>query len=290
MGGRDGLADPATGGALRLLPVARLRRHPVSWSPTKDPRCLLADSPDQTLAANERVWNGRRGTAEGDHPCQPDDPPLGSHDRWTTAAVHRPSSLDCVVSRLYGAALLVSVSATAAWRSRLRRLSRLLGSVDPVGGLSTSMNASSYRPPASSPAATATMRANRPTGTAPETRLRSELHRQGYRFRKNLALRVGHTRTSPDIVFTRQRVAVYVDGCYWHSCPIHGTRPAANADYWLPKLARTRERDREITAALEHEGWRVLRFWEHVSAEEAADTVAQELIRLRRSQATRSRA
>lgn len=67
----------------------------------------------------------------------------------------------------------------------------------------------------------------------------------------------------PDVVFTRSRVAVFVDGCFWHGCSEHLEMPKSNVDYWLAKIARTRERDREADAALIATGWQVLRFWEH---------------------------
>jgi DNA mismatch endonuclease, patch repair protein len=150
----------------------------------------------------------------------------------------------------------------------------VLESGGPLGRLSAAMKNVSYRPPPSSAGASATMRANRPTGTKPEAGLRSELHRRGFRFRKNLTVAVGGIRTAPDIVFQRQRVAVFVDGCFWHGCPTHATSPRANADYWLPKLARNRERDSQITHELEAAGWRVIRVWEHQDVETAADAVS----------------
>jgi DNA mismatch endonuclease (patch repair protein) len=107
------------------------------------------------------------------------------------------------------------------------------------------------------------MRANPPAGTGPELRLRSALHRAGLRFWKNHAISVEDVRTHPDVVFPRARVAVFVDGCFWHSCPEHGTLPRANAHYWGPKLARTVERDRRADRALSAAGWRVIRVWEH---------------------------
>ena len=65
-------------------------------------------------------------------------------------------------------------------------------------------------------------------------------------------------------MFTRRKLAVFIDGCYWHGCPEHGARAGGlNAAYWGPKIARNRERDLEHTALLESAGWRVLRFWEH---------------------------
>src|SRR5438445_12809478 len=110
------------------------------------------------------------------------------------------------------------------------------------------------------------MRANRRVDTKPELALRSALHRRGYRFRKDYRLDLdAGARVRPDIAFTAKRVAVFVDGCFWHVCPEHGTKPAANTWYWGPKLARNVERDRAADAALVAAGWQVVRTWEHES-------------------------
>jgi DNA mismatch endonuclease (patch repair protein) len=117
------------------------------------------------------------------------------------------------------------------------------------------------------------MQGNRRRDTAPELRLRSELHRRGRRFRVDHPIRLAAMRARPDIVFTRQRVAVYVDGCFWHRCPIHGTEPKANSGYWKPKLDANVARDRRVTEALSRAGWRVLRIWTHVPTREAANVI-----------------
>jgi DNA mismatch endonuclease (patch repair protein) len=121
------------------------------------------------------------------------------------------------------------------------------------------------------------MLGNKRTATKPEKALRSALHTRGYRFRKDYRIDLGSVKPRPDIAFTRAKVAVFVDGCYWHSCPEHGTRPARNADYWVPKLARNVERDREQDAALEAAGWAVVRIWEHVPVAKAVEQVAAAL-------------
>ncbi len=116
---------------------------------------------------------------------------------------------------------------------------------------------------------------NRRTDTKPEVALRSELHRRGLRFRKDHPIRVeGRRSIRPDVVFTRSRVAVFVDGCFWHGCPEHQVVPKSNPDYWIPKLRRNIERDREVDAALEDDGWTVLRFWEHEALAQAAVVTA----------------
>ncbi len=118
------------------------------------------------------------------------------------------------------------------------------------------------------------MRANRRTDTKPELALRSALHRMGYRYRKDhrLDLDAG-VRVRPDIVFTRRRVAVFVDGCFWHVCPEHGKNPVVNEWYWTPKLRRNIERDRAANTALAAAGWQVVRVWEHESLEAAISAV-----------------
>lgn len=108
--------------------------------------------------------------------------------------------------------------------------------------------------------------------TAPELALRRELHRRGLRYRVDHPL-PGMPRRRADLLFPRAKVAVFVDGCFWHSCPIHGTKPANNEAWWAQKLRRNVERDRETDAHLEAAGWKVLRFWEHVDTESAADAV-----------------
>lgn len=121
------------------------------------------------------------------------------------------------------------------------------------------------------------MSAIRRTDTKPEKALRSALHAAGLRFRKDHRIDVGSLKPRPDIVFTRARVAVFVDGCYWHCCPVHGTQPKTNAGYWTPKLARNVERDREQDEALIEADWTVVRIWEHVTLPLAVETVVEAL-------------
>lgn len=75
-------------------------------------------------------------------------------------------------------------------------------------------------------------------------------------------------------MFTRYRIAVYIDGCFWHGCPQHSTLPKTNTSYWLPKLARNIERDRETDLALGDAHWTVLRYWEHEDPEDVAHKLA----------------
>ena len=118
------------------------------------------------------------------------------------------------------------------------------------------------------------MQSNRRSDTSIEKRLRAALHREGLRFRKDYPIRAGVGRpVRADVAFPRARVAVFVDGCFWHCCPTHGSSPKANAEYWTPKLAANVERDRLVDQRLADEGWMVVRIWEHEDPEEAAGHV-----------------
>lgn len=127
-------------------------------------------------------------------------------------------------------------------------------------------------------ASTARGKANRRRDTKVEVAIRSALHRRGFRFRKDHLVRCSNgVRVRVDIAFTRARLAVFMDGCFWHACPDHGTRPARNQDYWRPKLEANVQRDRRVDAALAADGWRVLRLWEHEDVRKAATQVEREL-------------
>ncbi len=121
------------------------------------------------------------------------------------------------------------------------------------------------------------MQANRRTDTKPEVALRRALHRLGYRYRKDLRLEIGSMKVRPDVVFTARKVAVFVDGCFWHVCPVHGRQPTTNEWYWAPKLRRNIERDRAADAALADAGWKVVRIWEHEPVETAVGAVVHVL-------------
>ncbi len=136
-------------------------------------------------------------------------------------------------------------------------------------------------PMPSSAAVTAMMKGNRRVDTKPEQLLRSRLHREGLRFRKDLLVRAGELKVKADIAFTRDRVAVFVDGCFWHGCPEHGRQPRVNGAYWGPKLRRNAERDAAVTRALQDHGWTVVRIWEHSTTSEAFRLVVSALERSR---------
>jgi len=130
-----------------------------------------------------------------------------------------------------------------------------------------------YQSWASSPNARLTMRRNRSRDTKPEWAVRRLLHAAGLRYRVAFRPLPGVRRTA-DIVFTRQRIAIFIDGCFWHGCPEHqGPLPKANASYWSAKLTRNVERDAETTTLLTDAGWSVLRYWEHEPAAEVAEEI-----------------
>lgn len=108
--------------------------------------------------------------------------------------------------------------------------------------------------------------------TKPEVQLRRELHRRGFRYRVDVSP-VVTMRGRADIVFGPARVAVYVDGCFWHGCDEHGVLPKSNREWWRAKLRRTVERDRATEQALRALDWEVVRVWEHEDPVEAADRV-----------------
>jgi DNA mismatch endonuclease (patch repair protein) len=133
---------------------------------------------------------------------------------------------------------------------------------------------------ASSPGVRRTMQGNRKFDSKPELRLRSALHHSGLRF-------FVHRRPHPsvsckvDIVFPRAKLAVFVDGCFWHGCAEHGTKPRVHSDWWLVKLARNEDRDRRNDAELNAVGWRVLRIWEHEDIQSAVQRIRNELTGIR---------
>jgi len=131
-------------------------------------------------------------------------------------------------------------------------------------------------PEATSEAARRVMVANRRRDSRPELELRRAVHRCGLRFRVDLAIHVPDRRPiRPDIVFTRRRVAVFVDGCFWHGCVAHGTQPRSNSTYWAAKIEVNQARDRDQAAALERQGWAVLRVWEHEPTPAAVSRIAE---------------
>src|SRR3712207_4738011 len=133
-------------------------------------------------------------------------------------------------------------------------------------------------PGASTPVVSRRMSVARRKDTKPELDLRRILHARGLRYRVTYPV-PGIARRTIDIAFTRVKVAVFLDGCFWHGCPAHGTQPRANGEWWARKLARNAARDGETNDALANLGWTVLRFWEHEDPTLMADRVQAEVAR-----------
>ena len=114
--------------------------------------------------------------------------------------------------------------------------------------------------------------------TSPEVELRRALWRMGLRYRVQYKV-PGLPRRKVDIAFTRRKVAVQVDGCFWHGCPEHGTMPGRNSEWWRWKIAKNQARDRDTDEKLEALGWTVIRIWEHESPDDAAAAIARALER-----------
>lgn len=123
-------------------------------------------------------------------------------------------------------------------------------------------NWASQGPGASSPEVGARMRGMPRRDTSPELAVRRRLHAMGLRFRVH-SQPLPDLRRRADVVFTRARVAVFIDGCFWHGCPQHGHLPTANAEWWAWKISRNRTRDQQTDDALMRCGWTVVRAWEH---------------------------
>jgi DNA mismatch endonuclease, patch repair protein len=122
---------------------------------------------------------------------------------------------------------------------------------------------------------------NTPTRDTPhELAVRRALHRLGLRFRVDVRPEPSIRRRA-DVVFTRARVSVFCDGCYWHGCPEHGTWPKANAEWWRTKIQTTKARDLDTTSRLEAAGWTVIRVWEHEDPDAAADRIATVVVAAR---------
>lgn len=136
-----------------------------------------------------------------------------------------------------------------------------------------SKNSKNDNPFPSSEAARNRMKAARQRDTSAEMALRSALHRKGLRYRVDVSPLKGIRRRA-DVVFRPVKVAIFVDGCFWHGCPIHGTWPKANAEFWQQKIERNKERDADTDQRLIEAGWKVIRIWEHEDPEEVAERIS----------------
>ena len=134
-------------------------------------------------------------------------------------------------------------------------------------------------PEPSSEEARRRMEAQGQRDTDAELKIRSILHRMGFRYRVDHGP-LREVRRKADLAFIGPRVAVFVDGCFWHGCPIHGTWPKANAEFWRTKIEANRRRDADTDQRLQEAGWKVIRIWQHDNPEEATRKIAR-LVRSR---------
>ncbi|WP_281250140.1 very short patch repair endonuclease [Nonomuraea jiangxiensis] len=133
---------------------------------------------------------------------------------------------------------------------------------------------------ASSEGVRKSMKANKGRDTKPELALRRAVHALGLRYRVSIRPSPSVRRTA-DLVFTKTKVAVFLDGCFWHGCPAHHTKAATNADYWAEKVLKNRARDGETDRLLSEAGWTVIRIWEHEDPASSAAGIADELKAIR---------
>ncbi|WP_052021610.1 very short patch repair endonuclease [Actinokineospora spheciospongiae] len=140
---------------------------------------------------------------------------------------------------------------------------------------------------ASSASSRAVMRANKRKDTRIELRLRTALHSRGLRYRVD-AQPVKGIRRRADVVFTAARVAVFVDGCFWHGCPEHYRPASKNAVFWSAKIEGNQARDAETDRLLDEAGWRVIRVWEHEPVDDCARRI-EDTVRARRGGGSDSR-
>lgn len=110
--------------------------------------------------------------------------------------------------------------------------------------------------------------------TSAEMRIRRRLHGMGFRYRVDFPI-LERPRRRADLAFTRARVAVFVDGCFWHGCPEHGTWPKSNVEFWREKIESNRRRDQDTNERLEAAGWVVIRIWEHEDPIKASELIAK---------------
>lgn len=141
--------------------------------------------------------------------------------------------------------------------------------------------AASTRVAPSTPEASFRMQRVRQKNTSAESALRRELHACGLRYRIHVPV-LTKSRRVADIAFSGLRIVVFVDGCFWHGCPEHGTWPKQNAEFWRAKILANQVRDRDTDARLRADGWKVVRVWAHEAPHVAASRIAK-MVRARKA-------
>lgn len=223
---------------------------------------------------------------QGSSPAREQDNAAGGHDRRVIELRDGRTALASISLRLYKKSR--RIRAYLRWSEKGRTRETYLGEVDGETREENLRSAWRFaherrltaerpvthkeargRPRATSVDVRASMQGNRGRDTKPELVLRSRLHALGLRYRVS-ARPVPDVRRTADIVFTRARVAVFVDGCYWHGCPDHHRPARQNSEFWTEKIQANRQRDTDVDQLLSQEGWSVIRVWEHEDPGEAA--------------------
>ncbi|MEU3124393.1 very short patch repair endonuclease [Streptomyces albidoflavus] len=232
----------------------------------------------------DRAWKPRVGMSKDSRAAEQDRAAGGRHTRAVDIGGGRYARAS-IALRLYRSTR--RIRAYLRWSQEGETREQYVGEVDAATRAANLAQAWSIAraaghvtnetvPPgswASSPSSRAVMAANKGRDTKPERLIRSALHRKGLRYRVS-ARPVADLRRTADVVFTKARVAVFVDGCYWHGCPEHHRPAAKRADFWREKIEGNRARDADTNAALNAMGWTVVRVWEHEDPEEAAERIS----------------
>jgi DNA mismatch endonuclease Vsr len=228
----------------------------------------------------ERAWKRRVGTS----PSREQDRAAGGRGRRMVRVGEGQLAVASVSLRVYPNTR--RIRAVLRWSQDSKSPERYLGEVshDSRGANlaeawsqahATGLAVTEDLPPeswASSPQVRVTMRGNRSKNTGPEMALRSLLHRRGLRYRVDAPPLPGIRRRA-DVLFPRQRLAIFVDGCFWHGCPEHYRPSTKNVPFWEEKLTANRSRDEQTNATLAASGWTVIRVWEHQDMSDAADQI-----------------
>lgn len=234
----------------------------------------------------ERVWKPRAGLSGTARTAEQDRAAGGRHIRWVDLGKGRLATAS-VALRVYSKTR--RVRAYLRWSDQGRTKERYLGEVDATtrarnlaeawklaktSDLLAIPETAATNSWASSSAVRAVMKANKSRDTKPEKLLRSKLHQMGLRFRVS-ARPIPDLRRTADIVFSKAKLAIFVDGCYWHGCPEH-YRPAKNqnVNFWNQKIESNRTRDKNTDLELRKHGWTVIRVWEHADPQECAEAIA----------------
>lgn len=243
-----------------------------------------SESPWADKPPDSRAWRGRRGRSRKAASLEQDRAAGGPDRRWVDLGDGRRARASVDLKLLPRTR---RIRAYLRWSDRGRSPARYLGEVEHATraanlaegwrlawdrGLLIPLDTASSSW-AKSPAVRTVMQANKARDTGPERRIRSLLHKMGLRYRVNARPLTGLRRTA-DVVFPAARVAVFIDGCYWHGCTEHYRPARANDRFWSDKISGNRARDAETNGVLTEAGWTVIRIWEHEDPHEAVNRVA----------------